>query len=910
MPTLPLPALMEELVEDRKEWVDALEDIYREYGEAGVRDILRSLQNHVLTRGISLSEATLNTPYVNTIPVPEQPAYPGDVEMEKRIENIVRWNAMAMVLQAADAGSGVGGHIATYASAATMLEVGFNHCFRAPGPDYGGDIVMPQPHAAPGIYARAFLEGRLSASQLGNFRRELGEGGGLSSYPHPRSMPDFWQVPNASMGLSTPAAIYQARFAKYLENRGLKPANGGKIWCFIGDGEADEPEVLGTINMASREKLDNLILVVNCNLQRLDGPVRGNGKIIQELERSFRGADWNVIKVIWGSGWDGLLAQDTSGILRRRMEECVDGDYQRYSILPGDAQREHWVHGDPDLEQMMNSLTDNELRQIKRGGQDSKKIFAAYQRAMASVGKPTVLLIKTVKGDSMGASAQGQNTAHQKKNLSSEERLGLAADYGIKLNETAIKAAEFYLPAADSPEMKYLQRRRELLDGYLPNRTVDCPALKTPPMETFRTILEGTGERQASTTTVMVRMLRSLMKDPEIGKLIVPIVPDEARTFGMDGLFKAAGIYSSEGQKYTPVDAESLMSYREAVDGQILQEGICETGAMASFQAAGTAYSVHGIPTIPFYIFYSMFGFQRVGDMIWSCADMMCRGFLLGGTAGRTTLNGEGLQHQDGHSHVLASTVPNLKSYDPAFAYELAVIVRDGIYRMYEQQEKVFYYITVYNENYEMPPLPEDALEHIRIGASDSTSNSTSNSTLSGIKRGAYCLKRSEGTGPTVHLLGSGSMMQQVLKAADCLTGLGYAPVIWSVTSYTELVRDAERCERANRLESDTNLQTPYIQNLFDGENGPVVAVTDFMKALARGIAPWMPEGYTVLGTDGFGLSEAKQDLRDHFEVSDRYIVQAALVGLFRAGTIGKARLEGELQTLDLPNEKLEPMSR
>ncbi|MFK7830453.1 MAG: pyruvate dehydrogenase (acetyl-transferring), homodimeric type [Congregibacter sp.] len=896
------PTLVDDMAGDREEWLAALDDIHRQYGESGVRDMLRALQNHALTRGVPLSEATLNTPYVNTIPLSEQPAYPGDIELEKRIENIIRWNAMAMVLQAADAQSGVGGHIATYASAATMLEVGFQHCFRSRSDQYGGDIVMPQPHAAPGIYARAFLEGRLSEAQLKNFRRELQPGGGLCSYPHPRSMPDFWQVPNASMGLSTPAAIYQARFAKYLENRGLKPANGGKIWCYIGDGEADEPEVLGTVNVAARENLDNLVLVVNCNLQRLDGPVRGNGKIIQELERSFRGADWSVIKAIWGSGWDGLLAQDQQGILRHRMEECVDGDYQRYSIMPGDAQREHWVQGDPQLEQMMNSLTDHELRQIKRGGQDPKKVFAAYQRAMAPTGKPTVILIKTVKGDAMGDSAQGRNTAHQKKNLSEEERLALAKDYGIPLGEEDIRRAAFYRPAADSPEMQYLQARRKQLGGYLPQRLVDCAPLEAPALASFKSMLEGSGEREASTTMATVRMLGQLLRDERIGELIVPIVPDEARTFGMDGLFTSAGIYSSQGQKYTPVDANSLMSYREAVDGQILQEGICEAGAIASFQAAGTAYAVHGVPTIPFYIFYSMFGFQRVGDMIWACADQMCRGFLLGGTAGRSTLNGEGLQHEDGHSHVLASTVPNLKSYDPAFAYELAVIVRDGIHRMYELQENIFYYLTVYNENYRMPAMPTDP------GVEE------------GILKGAYLwraagggevgIQKGEDNAAEIHILASGSIMQRAIAAADALEGMGYAVSLWSITSYTELAREAEACERFNRLNPFSERRVPYVEQLFAGFKGPIVAVSDYLKSLPNGVARWLPADFTSLGTDGFGVSESREDLRDHFEIDEWHIAQAALASLLRQGVADETLLRTQLQTLNIKNDKPDPMAR
>lgn len=878
---------IDDITEDKKEWLDSIDYIHDAYGDKGVRDILRTLQDHVLCLNISIDEATLNTPYINTIPPTEQAPYPGDIELEKRIENIIRWNAMAMVLQAQDQGTGVGGHIATFASAATMLEVGFNHFFRAASTDYDGDIVMPQPHAAPGIYARAFLEGRLTEQQLSNFRRELGAGGGLCSYPHPRSLPAFWQMPNASMGLSTPAAIYQARFAKYLENRGLKPAKGGKIWCFIGDGEADEPEVLGTINIASREQLDNLVLVINCNLQRLDGPVRGNGKIIQELERSFRGADWNVIKVIWGSGWDGLLAQDVNGVLRKRMDECLDGDYQRYSVLPGNIQREHWVEGNPELEKMMMSLTDEEVRNIKRGGQDPKKICAAFQRAVETTNKPTVILIKTVKGDGMGESAQGRNTAHQKKNIKPEERVLLARDYGIPISDAAAASAEFYKPVDDSEEIQYLKTRRKKLGGYLPARTAHCASIEAPSMDLFDDIMNGTKERQISTTMVMVRILTRLLKDKQLGRFIVPIVPDEARTFGMDGLFKVAGIYSPEGQKYTPVDAETLLPYREAKDGQILQEGICETGAMASFMAAGSAYAVHGLPMIPFYIFYSIFGFQRVGDMIWGCGDMMCRGFLLGGTAGRTTLNGEGLQHQDGHSHILASTVPNMVSYDPAFGYELAIIIRDGIRRMYQEQEDVFYYITVYNENYPMPAIPENE------------------DLLEGVLKGGYCYQRANiNDGEIVNLLANGAIMQQAIKAAEKLEGLGYQVNIWSVTSFTELQREAQICERWNRLHPGERVKEPYVRQLFSEEDGVFIAVTDYMKSLANGIARWLPNHYEVLGTDGYGLSESRQNLRDFFEVSADHIVIAAISALYRAGYIDEKTLEQKYQLLNYDMDK------
>ncbi len=869
------------LADDKQEWAEAIEAIHREYGADGVREILRSVQDHALQLNVPLNEATLNTPYINTIPPELEPTYPGDMELEERIEKIIRWNAVAMVLQGQDAGTGVGGHIATYASCATMMEVGFNHFFQGFDDDKDPDMVLPQPHAAPGIYARAWLEGRLTDQQMKNYRRELGEGGGLSSYPHPRSMPDFWEMPNASMGLSTPAAIYEARFAKYLENRGLKPKSKRKIWCFIGDGESDEPEVLGTINIAAREKLDNLILVINCNLQRLDGPVRGNGKIIQELERVFRGADWNVIKVIWGSGWDALLARDAHGVLRRRMDECLDGDYQMYSVLPGDVQREHWVEGNPELERMMNTLTDEEVKAIKRGGQDHKKIYAAFEQAMQARDKPTVVLVKTVKGDGMGA--QGKNTAHQYKNLSADERVQLASELGIPLEPEAAARAEFYKPSDDSDEIRYLRERRSALGGGVPRRRQICPSLTIPPLEKFADFFDGSKGRELSTTMVMVRLMSSMLRMPELKPYIVPIVPDEARTFGMDGLFKVAGIYAPFGQNYKPVDADTLLPYREAADGQILQEGICETGAMASFMAAGSAYAVHGLPMIPFYIFYSMFGFQRVGDMIWSCADMMCRGFLLGGTAGRTTLNGEGLQHEDGHSQVLASTVPNLKSYDPAFAFELAIIVRDGLYRMYECQEDLFYYLTLYNENYVMPSANDLATDSER----------TLDEIAEGVIRGGYCYRRLHkgDAAPEVHLLSSGSIMQQALAAAETLSGMQINVTIWSITSFTELERDALAQAALQRSQID-DVEAPYVKTLFQNEQGVFVAVTDYMKKLALGLSPWIPGRYEVLGTDGFGLSESRGDLRDHFQIDDKHIVRAALRGLVDDGSIDKQRYE------------------
>jgi pyruvate dehydrogenase E1 component len=852
-----LPA--DDWLEEQVEWLEALDGVLSRRGGDSARELLAKLESHLSSRGLVLTGAALNTPYRNTIDLRDQPAYPGDIELETRIGNIIRWNAVAMVLQAFDSGSGVGGHIATYLSAATMMEVGFNHIFRARNRDFGGDQVHFQAHTAPGVYARAYLEGRLEERQLANFRRELAPGGGLPSYPHPRRLPDFWQMPTASMGLSTPSAIYQARFAKYLESRGLIARDGGKVWAFIGDGESDEPEVLGTINIASRERLDNLVLVINCNLQRLDGPVRGNGKIIQELERAFRGADWHVIKVIWGGGWDPLLDRDVHGALQRRMEQAVDGDYQMYTVSPGDAVREHWVEDTPELRDLMKNLSDEEIRSIKRGGQDHKKIYAAFHHAARVQGKPTVILLKTVKGEGLGPGTEGSNTVHQKKHLNTEERRDLARRLGIPLAPAEIDRAAFYRPPEGSEELRYLRERREALGGFIPAREVRCPRIEPPALAQFKDMLQGS-KREVSTTALVVRMLSRLLRDKAIGRYIVPIVPDEARTFGMDGLFPQAGIYSPAGQRYQPVDAGTIAPYREAEDGQILQEGICETGAMASFMAAGTAYATHGVPMIPFYVFYSIFGFQRVGDMIWACGDMLCKGFLLGGTSGRTTLNGEGVQHQDGHSHLLAATVPNLKSYDPAFGYEIALIVRDGIRRMYGEQEDVFYYLTVTNQTYTMPPLPE--------GVED------------GVLAGMYCLSRTAGA--AINLFGSGAIMTEVLRARELLEARGHAVNVWSVTSYGELVREALAAERCALHDPATDVRRPYVATLLGNETGVFVAASDYMKALPLGIAPWVPGRYVVLGTDGFGLSEGRPELRDHFEVSAGWIAYAALVALAR----------------------------
>ena len=846
---------------EQQEWIEALAGVLSERGGEGAKKLMGRLQHELSRAGVVLTDAALNTPYKNTIPLRDQPPYPGDIELETRIENILRWNAAAMVLQAYDSGSGVGGHIATYLSASTMMEVGLNHIFRAKSDDYGGDQVHFQAHTSPGIYARAFLEGRLGEEELANFRRELAEGGGLPSYPHPRRMPWFWQMPCASMGLSTPSAIYQARFAKYLEHRGLKAKNGGKIWTFIGDGESHEPELLGTINIAARERLYNFVLVWTCNLQRLDGPVRGNGKIIQELERAFRGADWHVIKVIWGGGWDVLLERDADGILETRMEQAVDGDYQMYTVSPGDFVREHWVEDNPALKRLMSALTDEEIRSIRRGGHDHKKIFAAFRQAQQVTGKPCVLLLKTVKGDGLGPRVEGSNTVHQKKYLSPDERRELADRLGIVMPQEDIDRAGFYRPEPDSPETHYLIERRQALGGFVPERKVRCPALAPPPLDLFRDMLEGTGERAISTTMAMVRMLQKLLRDDALARYIVPIVPDEARTFGMDGLFPQAGIYSPEGQHYRPVDAGTIAPYREAEDGQILQEGICETGAMASFLAAGTAYANYGLPMVPFYIFYSMFGFQRVGDMIWAAGDMMCKGFLLGGTSGRTTLNGEGVQHQDGHSHLMAATIPNLVSYDPAFAFELAVIVTDGIRRMYAEQEDVFYYLTLTNQNYAMPPMPDGAEE--------------------GIVRGMYALHRTADA--DVNLLGSGAIMDETLAAAERLRAFGHRVNVWSVTSYTELARQGMAAERAQLVSAGDSDERPYVETLLEGEEGIFVAASDYMKALPLSITRWLPNACTVLGTDGYGLSESREDLRDYFEVSRDWITFAALSTLARA---------------------------
>jgi len=879
-----------EQLEDR-EWVESLDWVIKHGGPDRVRRLLRQLQRRAAEAGISIPYLA-NTPYLNTIPRTEQPRFPGNREIERRIKSIIRWNAMAMVVRANREESGIGGHISTYASAATLYEIGFNHFFRGRDHESGGDIVYFQGHAAPGIYARAFLEGRLGEEQLKNFRRELRGQGGLSSYPHPWLMPDFWEFPTVSMGLGPIMAIYQARFNRYLEDRGLVERTG-KVWAFLGDGETDEPEALGAISLAARERLDNLIFVVNCNLQRLDGPVRGNGKIIQELEAVFRGAGWNVVKVIWGDSWDPLLAADEEGLLARRMEEAVDGEYQNYSVKPGSYIREHFFGVNPGLRKMVDHLTDEELHKLRRGGHDPEKVYAAYRAAVEHRGSPTLVLAKTVKGYGLGEAGEGKNITHQQKKLNDEELREFRARFGIPIADEEVGQAPFYRPAEDSPEMRYLRERREKLGGYLPSRRNGTSPVEPPAPAAFEELLRGSEGREASTTLVFVRLLAALLKDENIGKLIVPIVPDEARTFGMESLFRQVGIYSHVGQKYEPVDRETLLYYKEAKDGQILEEGITEAGSLSSFIAAGTASATHGVNTIPFFIFYSMFGFQRIGDLVWAAGDMRCRGFLVGGTAGRTTLAGEGLQHQDGHSHLLAYAHPNVMAYDPAFAYEIAVIVREGIERMYRRGESAIYYLTVENEPYAMPPMPQDVEQ--------------------GILRGMYrYLPAGDGDSKrsTVSLLGSGAITNEVVRAREMLQDeWGIPAEVWSVTSYQQLYRDAVSCERWNRLNPGKRRRVSHVAASL-GDARFVVAASDYVKALPYSVAEWIPGELVSLGTDGFGRSESRSALRGFFEVDARHVVYGALAALARGGELKPAELGRAAKKLGIETETPDPMVR
>ena len=874
-----------------EEWFDSLNYVLQTHGREGVKHLLHSLERHAFQQDVRLP-FTANTPYINTIPAEQQGPFPGSREIERRIKNIIRWNAMAMVVRANRDDSSIGGHISTYASSATLYEIGFNHFFRAPSEEHEGDMVYFQGHASPGIYARAFLEGRLTQQQLENFRRELQPSGGLSSYPHPWLMPNFWQFPTVSMGLTSIMAIYQARFIRYLEDRGLKEPSNGKVWAFMGDGEMDEPESLGSITLASREKLDNLIFVINCNLQRLDGPVRGNSKIIRELEATFRGAGWNVIKVIWGDDWDALLASDQDGILLNRMEEVVDGQYQKYTVESGEYIREHFFGTDLRLLKMVEHLSDEQLRKMRRGGHDPEKVYNAYKAAVEHQGAPTVILTKTIKGYGLGESGEGKNVTHKQTKLNEEELREFRTRFGIPISDDEIAKAPFYTPPDDSPEMKYLHERRRKLGGYLPTRSVTTPSFRTPAESMFEEFYAGSGGHEIATTAVFVRLLSKLLRDKDIGKLIVPIVPDEARTFGMEPLFRQVGIYSHVGQLYEPVDADTILYYKEAKDGQILEEGITEAGSMSSLIAAGTACSTFGINTIPFFIFYSMFGLQRIGDLIWAAGDMRCRGFLLGATSGRTTLAGEGLQHQDGHSHLLGYPVPNLMTYDPAFAYELAVIIREGIRRMYEEQEDIFFYLTVGNERYAMPPMPSEDVK-------------------SGILKGMYRFKTSDKTDTNLHaqLFGSGAILNEVLKAQSLLEEKhNVAADVWSITSYKELHRDGHSVERWNMLHPSETPQVPYVTKCLVDAPGVFVAASDYVKALPDSISRWFPKPLVALGTDGFGRSEVRDALRDFFEVDARFIVLATLNALAREGQISFDVVQKAIKDLKIDPDKPNPL--
>ncbi len=875
---------------ENREWIESLDYVLDSSGEERAAKLIKKLQIHAQKRGVKLP-FTANTPYINTIPVDKQPAYPGDQAIEWKIRSLIRWNAMAMVVRANRLEEGIGGHISTYASAAALYEVAFNHFLRGRNENHEGDIVYFQGHAAPGIYARAFLEGRFGIEDLQNFRRDLQPEGGLTSYPHPWLMPDFWQFPTVSMGLSPIMAIYQARFNRYLEDRGLKKRSDAKVWAFIGDGETDEPETLGAITLASREHLDNLIFVVNCNLQRLDGPVRGNGKIIQELESIFRGAGWNVIKVLWGSNWDPLLEKDKEGILVKRMTDALDGDYQKYSVASGEYIRSHFFGTDPRLQELVQDLSDTELQKLRRGGHDPEKIFPAFKAAIENTDSPTVILAKTIKGYGLGEAGEGRNITHQQKKLNEDELMIFKERFDIPISDEDVSRAPFYKPPDDSPEIKYIKERRQELGGYLPKRDVICDPIKPPSKKLFDEFYEGSGEREVATTMAFVRMLAKMLKDKNIGKLIVPIVPDEARTFGMEALFRQVGIYSHVGQLYDPVDSETLLYYKEAIDGQILEEGITEAGSMSSFIAAGTAYATHGINTIPFFIYYSMFGFQRIGDLAWAAGDIKCKGFMIGGTSGRTTLAGEGLQHQDGHSHLLAYPLPNLKAYDPAYAYEIAVIIQDGIKRMYVDREDIFYYITVMNESYAQPSMPE--------GVKD------------GILRGMYKLKDSPLKDTELHaqLFGSGTILNEVLKAQDYLAeNYSVAADVWSVTSYKELYRDGLDKERWNMLHPSEIKRVPYITECVQDAPGVFVAASDYVMALPDSISQWLPRPLVSLGTDGFGRSAGRKALRDFFEVDWRYITLAVLASLTWEKKIDPTVVEKAIKDLDINPGKANPI--
>jgi pyruvate dehydrogenase E1 component len=864
------------------EWIEAVDAVVEHDGPARARELLRRAIERAQHAGTG-PIATLNTPYVNTIPAETEPEFPGDPELERRLRSIVRWNAMAIVVRANKISSELGGHIATYQSGATLYEVGFNHFWRAPSDDFAGDLVYFQGHSSPGVYARAFLEGRLSVEQLEGFRREVSSPAGLASYPHPWLMPEFWQFPTVSLGIGAITSIYQARFMKYLEARGIAQTEGRKVWVHLGDGEMDEPESVGAISLAGREQLDNLIWVINCNLQRLDGPVRGNGRIIDELESDFRGAGWNVIKVVWGSRWDPLLAEDKDGRLVRVMGEAVDGDYQTYKSRDGAYVRERFFGRDPVLLKRVEHMSDEEIWLLNRGGHDQQKVFAAYDAAVKHTGQPTVILAMTIKGYGMGRAGEGQMITHQAKKMTEDALLQFRDRFELPLSDEQVLAAEYYKPSADAPEMRYLHECRTKLGGSLPARRRRAEPLEVPPLQTFKGQLEGTGEREISTTMAFVRILAALLRDKQIGKRIVPIIPDESRTFGMEGLFRQIGIYSPVGQLYQPQDSEQLMFYKEDQQGQILEEGITEAGSISSFIAAGSSYSTHGELMVPFYIYYSMFGYQRVGDLVWAAADGRARGFLLGGTAGRTTLNGEGLQHADGHNHVLFSVVPNCISYDPCFAYELAVIIHAGLERMFVEQEDVFYYITLMNENYQHPPVPEGVEE--------------------GILRGMYRLRSPESGRGHVQLLGSGTILREVLAGAELLAeDFDVEADVWSVTSFTELRREGMEIERYNTLHPTAKQRTPYVTECLSG-GGAVVAASDYIRTYPDLIRAWVPGTYRVLGTDGFGRSDSRAALRGFFEVDRRYVAVAALKALADDGAVKPGRVKEAIERYEIDPE-------
>ncbi|MET0103322.1 MAG: pyruvate dehydrogenase (acetyl-transferring), homodimeric type [Sedimenticola sp.] len=874
--------------QETQEWLDALEGVLENEGIDRAHYLIEKLVDKARRSGAYLPFSA-NTAYVNSIPVTQQERFPGDRAMERRIRSFIRWNAMAMVVQANRISTELGGHISSFASSATLFDVGFNHFFHGRTDSRDGDLIFFQGHSAPGIYARAYLEGRISEDELYNFRQEA-DGEGLSSYPHPWLMPGFWQFPTVSMGLGPLMAIYQARFMRYLHDRGVLNTDKRKVWAFMGDGEMDEPEALGAISLAGRERLDNLVFVVNCNLQRLDGPVRGNGKIIQELEGVFRGAGWNVIKVVWGGYWDPLLARDKNGTLIKRMEECVDGDYQAYKAKGGAYTREHFFGKYPELADMVANMTDDDIWRLNRGGHDPHKVFAAYSAAVKHTGQPTVILAKTVKGYGMGVAGEGQNITHSQKKMGEAALKAFRDRFNIPIPDEQINATPFYKPASDSPELKYMQERRQELGGYLPARFTEAPKLEVPELGFFKALLEGTGEKEMSTTMAFVRMLTTLIRDKKVGKYVVPIIPDEARTFGMEGMFRQLGIYSSVGQLYTPVDSDQVMYYREDKKGQVLQEGINEAGAMSSWIAAATSYSNHGASMIPFYVYYSMFGFQRIGDLAWAAGDMQARGFLIGGTAGRTTLAGEGLQHQDGHSHLQAATIPNCVSYDPAFAYELAVVVQDGMRRMYQEQENVFYYITVMNENYTQPAMPEGVEE--------------------GIIKGMYLYKAGGRKKTKVQLLGSGTILREVIAAGELLEkDFNVSADIWSVTSFNELRKEGLDKERWNMLHPEKKPRVSYVEQQLGKRKGPVVAATDYMRSYADQIRTFIPADYRVLGTDGYGRSDMRSQLRKFFEVNRYYIVLAALKSLADQGDVPVSEVNKAIKKYRIDPEKPNPVT-